>query len=77
MQATNSTISLSPVNLHIGNVTDLSSSLIIDISEASLLLTKTKDLAEGHKVNATVSSFSHLVDLIYIDVIVEGGMELG
>ena len=49
----------------------------MDISEASLLLTKTKDLAEGHKVNATVSSFSHLVDLIYIDVIVEGGMELG
>ena len=48
----------------------------MDISEAPLLLTKTKDLAESHKVNTVVPSLSHLVYLVSIDVIEEGSMEL-
>ena len=38
---------------------DLSSSLIMNISEAPLLLSKTKDPAESHKVNPIMSSLSH------------------
>ena len=49
----------------------------MDISESTLLLTKTKDLVEGHKVNTVVPSLSHPVYLISIDVIEEGSMELG
>ena len=48
----------------------------MDISESTLLLTKPKDLAEGHKVNTVVPSLSHLVYLIGIDVIEQGSMEL-
>jgi hypothetical protein len=56
---------------------DLCPRLIMDISEALMLLIKTKDLAEGHKVNTVVTSLSHPVFLISIDVIEEGSMELG
>ena len=49
----------------------------MDISEAPLLLSKTKDLAESHKVNTVMPSLSHLVYLIGIDVTEEGSMELG
>ena len=66
----------SPVNPHICNVVDLSSSLIMNISE-DLLLSKTKDPAESHKVNPIMTSLSHLVNLISVDVIEEGGMKLG
>jgi len=49
----------------------------MNISEASLLLTKTKDPAERHKVNTVMPSLSHLVYLIGIDVIEKGSIELG
>ena len=49
----------------------------MNVCEAPLLLTKAKNPIEGHKVNAIVSPLSHPMYLIYINVIVEGRMELG
>jgi len=49
----------------------------MDISEAPLLLTKTKDPVESHKVNTVMPSLSHPMYLIGIDVIEEGRMKLG
>ena len=56
---------------------DLSSSLIMNVSEAPLLLSKIKDLVESHKINSIMPSLSHPVNLISVDAIEESGMELG
>ena len=77
LQATELPIFTSPVNPHICNAVDLSSSLIMNVSEGPLLLSKTKDLAESHKINSIMPSLSHLVNLISVDAIEETGMELG
>jgi len=76
LQATDFPICTSPINPHIGNITDLSSSLIMNISEAPLLLSKTKDPAESHKINSIMPSICHLVNLISVDTIEESSMKL-
>ena len=77
LQATDLPICTSLINPHIGNTTDLNSSLIMNGSEASLLLSKTKDPAESYKINSIMPSLSHPMNLISVDAIEESGMELG
>jgi hypothetical protein len=49
----------------------------MNVGEAPLLLTETKDPTEGHIVYTIVSSLSHPMYLIYNKVTVVGGMKLG
>ena len=48
----------------------------MNVSEAPLLLSKTKDPAESHKINSIMPSLSHPVNLISVDAIEESDIEL-
>jgi hypothetical protein len=52
------------VSPHVSDVSDLSSSFIMDMRIGSMLLSKAQNPTKGSVVNTVVSTICHLVDII-------------